>query len=281
MRNGAGFIFVAAVAVVAAVSGCDCVSVERDLIESAVWADDDSEQLFVRHTFDERQRGAPLPESGTLTSHHRMRVFRHSLEGASTPIGEWRDETPAADWYFMKSAGYILGSVREGDGVRYERWSLTGEPTPVVESPGTADACTFSVALPAPDGSAIAVVHRVGAEQSGPAIPGCGAGTGAVERLDAQSLARLSQTGQISINGRVQFTFVPDGRFFVFAGTERYVVSADGDSLEPTNDAPACTFPPTTSSNTSSTGRLIAANSLEPNDPVVFIADGQPAFGCQ
>lgn len=279
MRQHFALLFVAA-----AISGCNCVSADRDIIESAIWADDDSEQLYVRHTFAERQRASPFPEADSITRNHRMRVFRHSLDGASTPVGDWRDETPGHDWYFMKSAGYILGSVQTGtDGVRYERWSLDETPTvqPVVESPGTIDACSFSVVVPSPDGSTLAVVHRVGAPASGPAIPGCGAGTVSVERLDAQSLARLTQTGQVDIDGRVQFTFGKDGRAFVFAGSERFVVSDDGQALERTSAPPTCTVPPTTSSNISSAGRLIAANSLEPNDPIVEIADGQTPFGCR
>ncbi len=278
MRQHIALLFVAA-----AISGCNCVSADRDIIETAIWADDDSEQLYVRHTFAERQRASPFPEAESITGNHRMRVFRHSLDGDSTPVGEWRDETPGPDWYFMKSAGYILGSVQTGeDGLRYERWSLDGSAVqPVVESPGTIDACSFSVVVPSPDGSTLALVHRVGAPASGPAIPGCGAGTVSVERLDAQSLARLTRTGQVAIEGRVQFTFAPDGRAFVFAGTERFVVSDDGQALEPASAPPTCTVPPTTSSNISSAGRLIAANSLEPNDPIVVIADGQTPFGCQ
>ena len=267
---------------VAGFSGCHCGWEDRDLIESAVWADDDSEHLYVRHTFEERQSATPLPEAESVTRNHQLRVFRHGLDGTSTPVGDWREAAPGTDWYFMKSAGYILGSVRSGgDGVRYERWGLDGSVQPVVESPGTPDACTFSLVVPSPDGSTLAVVHRVGAPSSGPAIPGCGAGTVSLELLDAQSLSRVSLAPAVDINGRVQFTFAPDGRAFVFAGTDRFVLSGDGQSLEPTQDAPDCTFPSTTSSNTSSQGRLIAANTLSPEDPVVIVADGQPAFGCR
>ncbi len=266
---------------VAGFTGCNCASADRDIIETAIWADDDSEHLYVRHTFEERQRASPFPEAESITSDHRLRVFRRSLEGASTPLGDWRDAEPGPAWYFMKGAGYVLGSVMTGGGVRYERWSLEGAVQPVLESPGTPDACSFSAAVPSPDGSLLAVVHRVGEPSTGPAIPGCGPGTISLERLDAHSLSRLSLTPPAQIDGRVQFTFAPDGRAFVFAGTERFVLSDDGASLQPSTDAPGCTFPPTTSSNTSSFGQLIAANSLSPEDPVVTIADGQPAFGCQ
>ncbi len=238
-------------------------------VDRFVWSSDGSEIAGLELLLEEKKPW--LQVTGATEKRkpcHRLFVQKADGSGkryigATAPLqnGELFDMLPAG--YF------VVESFDKGNLVAH-RWAPDGTRKLLATTP---DSCSSTRVLPAPTGATMAsVTVRTPCGSLGdPSTPA----SVSVQMLNAQGDV-ISQPTVVALTGYVQPVWTREGRFVVTSQTAAFSFAATGDSAASVA-VPACTFPPTTSSDFDATGRMLGIV-----DGGIGVATSDPtrAFGC-
>lgn len=240
-------------------SGCArWKDVER--YKDVVWSDDDSRQAILQTITEEKKQMLDV----TLRRDFRHRIFLQNADGSNLqPLTGVRQGEPGFNFYYMKTAGYVLVNIHESDEQgRVDLVHLNGSIETLTTFSRTE--CSPAQFVPSPDGSRIASIQRVASLGN----MSCPSGALRVRFYDASTLAVLG-THEWPTNGYIDLSWTTDDELIVhdeLNGTWAVdPVTGKGPLLE----TPECFFPKTTSSTVSAGGIRITVG-----DPVDVIPLG-------
>jgi hypothetical protein len=252
---------------------------ETEMIDRAVWSDDDTGQAYVRLLFEEG------PKVNPLSMTHPRRNFRHQLfiqnvdgseRQAVTNVQEFQT---GANFYYMRQAGYLIIDVFEAeDEIRYDLVRLpAGDATTIATHSASGRACESFEVIPSYRGQIIAIVERTADSD---ADRRCPTGEVIVTFIDAASLSDIAKY-RWQVTDMVQTGWTDADELIVSAPDDGvWLVTPD---TGPTPADPAtCVYPRTTSGSMSADGVVIGGG-LSPTDPITVFPpfpDGDP-FDCR
>lgn len=251
---------------------------DGEMVDQAVWSDDDAQQAFVRLLYEEGPKVNPLSQT------HPRRNFRHQVYIQNTDgsgrhaVTEVRPHRTGNNFFYMRDAGYLILDVFESDELaRYDIIDAgSGEAATILRHTLSGRACTSFEVIPSYTGHTLAAVERTASGDSGGRCP---AGEAVVSFLDADSLSTIS-TYRWPVTDMIQVAWTDADQIVV-------VAPADGAwRVDPAGgpvaiDPPACIYPRTSSGNVSADGVVIGGG-MSVDDPITVFPpfpEGDP-YGC-
>lgn len=255
-------------------TACNDDAVKTEQLDRVVWSDDNTEEALIVLKFEEKHSMNPL-DGTTLKSNFSHQVYVQNRDGSNRhPIGNEFLGQNGFDFYYMKSAGYLIASyIATGSDdnpvTRYYQLKLDGSVNQLTSKPDMR-------VIPSPNGAYLALITFYPAACGNPA----GNCPMDVEFLDANSLASVGKKQQLSFeHGKTpELTWNLGGQFLLTTDEQTFAVRPDAEEPSPAN-TPACTYPPTSSSSIATSGDFVypAQNQVQTRPTT----QSEQPFGCQ
>lgn len=258
-----------------ALSSCNEKSVKTEQLSRVVWSDDNSEQALVVMRYEEATPAMNPISAGGLESNFSHQIYIQNADGSKRhAVGIEFQGQSGFDLYYMKEAGYIVATMMENDEsnqpvTRYFQLWMDGTVSRLTDKPDMK-------IIPSPDGQILAQVTQYPATCQNPA----GNCPVDVSFIDATSHDSLGKKIQANFSGGQlpAMTWNTQGEF-ILAGATQAQALTPGSSEIRSVPIPACTYPPTSSSQVAANGAYIysSAGSILSRPA----AQNEASFGCQ
>jgi hypothetical protein len=251
---------------------------DGEMVDYAVWSDDDTGQAYIKLLYEEGPKVNPLSQT------HPRRNFRHQVYVQNTDgsgrraVTDVRPHRTGNNIFYMRGEGYLIVDVFETEAMaRYDIIdAASGETATILRHTLSDRACTSHEVIPSYTGHTLAVVERTAGSDSGGRCP---SGEVVVTFLDADSLSTLSSY-RWPVTDMIQVAWTEADQIVVLAPADgAWRVDPAGGPVA--IDPPECIYPRTTSGNVSADGVVIGGG-MSVDDPITVFPpfpEGDP-YGC-